>query len=86
MISNNVALSHEQTQTSIRSLLLSSETPSAVRPVAEQSYNIQATSKDSDQTARMYRLVLAFAGRTYHIVGNLMSRLYYMNTYYIIPV
>ena len=33
---------------------------------------IQATSKGSDQTARMRRLVWAFAGRTYHIVGNLM--------------
>ena len=33
------------------------------------------TSKGSDQTARMRRLVWAFAGRTYHIVGNLMSRL-----------
>ena len=27
---------------------------------------------DSDQTARMCRLVSAFAGRTYNIVGNLM--------------
>ena len=34
---------------------------------------MQATSKGSDQTARMRRLVLAFVGRTYHIVGNLMS-------------
>ena len=29
--------------------------------------------------ARMGRLVLAFAGRTYHIVGNLMSRLICFN-------
>ena len=36
---------------------------------------IQATSKGSDLTARMRRLVLAFAGRTYHIVGNLRLRL-----------
>ena len=36
-----------------------------------------ATSKGSDQTARMRRLVWAFAGRIYHIVGNLMSRLKY---------
>ena len=36
---------------------------------------IQATSKGSDQTARMRRLLWGFAGRTYHIVGNLMSRL-----------
>ena len=35
----------------------------------------QATSKGSDQTPRMRRLVWAFDGRTYHIVGNLMSRL-----------
>ena len=32
-------------------------------------------SKGSDQTMRMCRLVLAFAGRTWHIVGNLMPRL-----------
>ena len=34
-----------------------------------------ATSKGSDQTARMRRLIWGFAGRTYHIVGNLMHRL-----------
>ena len=33
-----------------------------------------ATSKDSDQTARMRRLIWGFAGRTYHIVGNLIRR------------
>ena len=38
-------------------------------------YNIQAASKDSDQTAHMRRLILGFAGRTYHVVGNLISRL-----------
>ena len=32
-------------------------------------------SKGSDQTARMRRLTWGFAGRTYHIFGNLMSRL-----------
>ena len=31
--------------------------------------------KGSDQTARMRRLIWGFAGRTYHIVGNLMLRL-----------
>ena len=36
---------------------------------------MQATSKGSDQTARMRRLICGFSGRTYHIVGNLMSRL-----------
>ena len=34
-----------------------------------------ATSKGSDQTARMRRLVWTVAGHTYHIVGNLMPRL-----------
>ena len=34
---------------------------------------IQATSKGSDQTARMRRLILGFAGG--NIVGNLMLRL-----------
>ena len=33
---------------------------------------MQATSKGSDQTARMRRLIWGFAGRAYHIVGNLM--------------
>ena len=36
---------------------------------------MDATSKGSDQTARTRRLIRGFAGRTYHIVGNLMSRL-----------
>ena len=39
------------------------------------SKNIQATSKGSDQTAGMRRLICSFVGRTYHIVGNLLSRL-----------
>ena len=34
---------------------------------------IQETSKGSDQTAPMRRLILAFDGGAYHIVGNLMS-------------
>ena len=33
------------------------------------------TSKGSDQTAHMRRLIWGFAGRTYHSVGNLLSRL-----------
>ena len=37
--------------------------------------NSEVTSKGSDQAVRMHRLVLAFAGRIYHLVGNLMSRL-----------
>ena len=37
--------------------------------------SISSNSKGSDQTARMRRLVWAFAYRTYHIVGNLMLRL-----------
>ena len=47
------------------------ETPNAVRTVR----NIQATSKCPDHTARMQWLVCAFAGHTYHIFGNLGSRL-----------
>ena len=35
------------------------------------------SSKGSDQTAHVRRLVWAFAVRTYHIVGILMSRLIY---------
>ena len=41
-------------------------------------YGIQATSKDSDQTELMRRLIWGFAGRTHHIVGNLMLRLNYV--------
>ena len=37
-----------------------------------------ATSKGSDQTAHMRRLIWGFAGRTYHIVGNFMSRLNFL--------
>ena len=36
---------------------------------------IQVTSKGSDQTARMRRLIRGFAGRTYHNVENLLLRL-----------
>ena len=38
------------------------------------------TSKSSDQTARMRRLIGGFAGRTYGIVGNLMSWLILYST------
>ena len=38
---------------------------------------MQAARKGSDQTAHMRRLIWGFAGRTYHIFGNLMSRLNY---------
>ena len=54
-------------------LLLSLETPNAVQPVASLSLNIQATSKCSYQAGQMLILIRAFAGRTYHIVGNLIS-------------
>ena len=39
---------------------------------------MQATSKGSDQTARMRRLIWGFAGSTYQIVGNPMLRLNYI--------
>ena len=74
MISNNQILtcvdSHEPCNP-----LLSIETPNYVQSVAYNSQNNQATSKCSDQTARMSRLVGAFAGHTYYFVGNLMLRL-----------
>ena len=38
---------------------------------------ILATSKGSDQTAHVHRLIGGFTGRTLHIVGNLISRLNY---------
>ena len=73
VISHNVTFWHVYTQTSLCIPLLSLETPNNVQSVDLLSKNIQATSKGSDQTAHMRRLVWAFAGRTYHIVGNLMS-------------
>ena len=66
------------------SLLLSLETPNDVQSVAQHSSNINATSKGFDQTGHMLRLVRAFAGRTYHIVGNLMSRLNWINPFQIL--
>ena len=50
---------------------LSLETPIGVQSVALQSKNIQATSKGSDKAA----LIRGYAVRTYHIIGNSMSRL-----------
>ena len=49
------------------------EIPYYVQPVAYHLKNIRATSKGSDQTVHMHSLICGFAGRTYHIVGNLMS-------------
>ena len=80
VIPNSVAFWHEWTQAGLCSLLLSLENPSGARLVARRSWGVQATSKCSDQTAHMRRLVWAFVGRTYHIVGSLMSRLIYANT------
>ena len=44
-------------------------------PDAVWSVENSGDSKGTDQTAHMRRLVWAFAGHTYNIVGNLMSRL-----------
>ena len=41
----------------------------------DMNYTTYTTRKGSDQTAHMRRLIWDFAGRTYHIVGNLMLRL-----------
>ena len=38
---------------------------------------LHAASEDSDQTGRMLRLVLVFAGRTCHFVGFVVRRLNY---------
>ena len=70
MISNNVAFFKCRPK-----LVLSLCTPNDVLSIALQSLNSPVTSKGSDQTARMRRLIRGFAGRTYHFVGNLMSRL-----------
>ena len=45
-------------------LLLSLETPNDVRSVALESWDIQATSKGSDKTVCLRRLIWAFVGRT----------------------
>ena len=55
-------LYHCDLYTSLCSLLLSLQTPN------NDHKNIQATSKGSDQTARMRKLIRGFAGRTYYIV------------------
>ena len=52
---------------SLCSLLLSLEAPNDVQSVAYNSHT--HSSKISDQTARMRRLVCVFAGRPHHIVG-----------------
>ena len=57
MISNNVAFCQVWAQKSLCSLLLSLETTNDVQSVASESYNIQATSKGSDQSASMSRLI-----------------------------
>ena len=58
---------------------LSLETSNYVQSVAKHSYNIQVTSKGSDQTAHMRRLISAFTGHTYHIAGTLMWWLNYLS-------
>ena len=60
---------------------LSFDSPNVVQSVTEHFKNIEATSKGSDQTARMRRLVWAFAGRTYHIVGNLTYYIKFYSSY-----
>ena len=42
---------------------------------------IQVTCKGSDQTVRILKLIWHFAGRTYHIVGNLMSRYHWQASF-----
>ena len=39
---------------------------------------MQATSKSSDQTAHMRRLIWGFAGRTYHTFGKLLMQFIYI--------
>ena len=72
MIYNNVAFWQVQAQTSLRSPPTSPETQNDIQSAAKHSYNIQATRKGSDQTVRKRRLTRGFAGRSNHIVGNLM--------------
>ena len=55
--------------------------PNDVQSVALLSKNIQVTSKGSDQTARMRRLIRGFAVRKYYTVGNLMSWLIILSFY-----
>ena len=50
MISNNVPLYRFRQAGAV-------ETTNDVQSVAQQSLNIQATSKDSDQTVHMHRLI-----------------------------
>ena len=50
--------------------------------VAKAPSFLHADSEDSDQTGRMPRLILVFAGRTCHFVGFVMSWLFF-NGYYL---
>ena len=72
MVSNNVAFLQVKTPMRLCSLILSLKTPNDVWSVAQDLLNSQVTSKGSDQTAHMRRLILGFAGRTYQILGNPM--------------
>ena len=47
----------------------------AVRWVAKDPNFLHAVSENSDQTERMRKLILVFAGRTCHFVGFVVSRL-----------
>ena len=49
------------------------ETLDGDRLVVWHSWSIQAASKCSGQSSPMRRLAWAFAGRTHHIVGSLVS-------------
>ena len=44
---------------------------------------LHADSENSDQTGRMPRLILVFAGRTCHFAGYVMRRLIYQNTFFL---
>ena len=67
VISNNVVVLHEYTQTRLYGLRLSLETPNDVQSVAKSHWIFKRLAKS------LVRLRWGFPGRTNHIVGNLMA-------------
>ena len=70
VISYNVAFWQENTQTSLCSHFLSLKTPNVAQSAAQHSKNIQATSKGSDQTARMLEISCRGLYFTYFLIIN----------------
>ena len=72
---NKMTAHPAKTQISLGIHPVRSESSLCAQWVAKDSSFLHADSEDSDQTGRMPRLILVFAGRTCHFVGFVMRRL-----------